>query len=440
MQPKLEKRAKRAEAPFASNVGRFLARVLQTLVRALEALIEWLGQEPERKWESVLFLKDLHLRAPDSATLLKRADLLVERGDSEGALRLYVKVLEVEPDNTRVLDSAAEVLAELGDVDGAKELVAKSIELAPRSSHGKFVLLGHLQCGENAIKSFENALDLLNLQLHRLGDTSLIESDLDVRAERVRIKKSMSEVLTAIAKVYLTDCASLRDAERFTEDLLDQSLIYDPENPESTQALADLRVSQGRKGEALVLVRRTMQICSGVDDGRAPSFDFRCVTARLLVELSQYEIAQGVLEELAREDDEDTEVLYLLGLCYLLENQPKQCRGVLSRAKRLLEANRDADHILIQQINELLERRSISEEEKTVFWNPRWWIGADGTASTTSPTSLEQSASSSSSKPSGKSSGFSIPIIKTSFSTIVEDTKNLKSHSECPFTQLNLAI
>jgi hypothetical protein len=72
----------------------------------------------------------------------------------------------------------------------------------------------------------------------------------------------MSEVMAAIAKVYLTDCFVEKDSQKICEELLDQSLLYDPENPESTQALADLRMSQNRKGEALVMVRATSQPCS----------------------------------------------------------------------------------------------------------------------------------------------------------------------------------
>jgi hypothetical protein len=51
-----------------------------------------------------------------------------------------------------------------------------------------------------------------------------------------------------------------------------------------------------------------MDICADLDGSLSPSYDFRCVTARLLMELSQYEHAEGVLEDLVMEDEEDTEV------------------------------------------------------------------------------------------------------------------------------------
>jgi tetratricopeptide (TPR) repeat protein len=140
-------------------------------------------------------------------------------------------------------------------------------------------------------------------------------------------------------------------------------------------------MSQGRRGEALLMVRRTIDICGALEEGFLPSYDFRCVTARLLVELSQYELAEAVLVELVTEDAQDTEVWYLLGLSYLLLGQPRQCREALAEAKALLErGGTHAEATLMEQIDNLLQRRAISEEEKTQFWNPRWWINDDGTA------------------------------------------------------------
>eukprot|EP00240_Pyramimonas_obovata_P002346 CAMPEP_0118928592 /NCGR_PEP_ID=MMETSP1169-20130426/5818_1 /TAXON_ID=36882 /ORGANISM="Pyramimonas obovata, Strain CCMP722" /LENGTH=444 /DNA_ID=CAMNT_0006870619 /DNA_START=555 /DNA_END=1889 /DNA_ORIENTATION=- len=374
-------------------LGRLLAQLLQAMVLTLERAIEWLGHEPERKWENVKLLEAIQIRTPSPIVLAQRAKVLVEKGDEEGALRLYVKCLELEPENTMYLDSAAEILAELGDDVGAKDLVVKSIEIAPNQGHGKYLLLGHLERGDTAITSFEKCLDVLNIELAQLNVPGTL-LDKEVASEKTKIKKIMSEVMAAIAKVYLTDCFMEKDAQKICQELLDQSLLYDPDNPESTQALADLRMSQNRKGEALVMVRRTMDICANLDGGLSPSYDFRCVTARLLMELSQYEHAEGVLEDLVMEDEEDTEVWYLLGLCYLLLHKPNKCRTALSQAKYLLERTRTSNTHLMEQINCLLERRCITEEEKKTFWNPRWWIHSDGTASSQSGSRAESEVSS----------------------------------------------
>lgn len=72
------------------------------------------------------------------------------------------------------------------------------------------------------------------------------------------------------------------------------------------------------------------------------------------------------------------QVWYLLGLCYLLLDMPKKCREALLEAKQQLEQTRNLDTTLLNQINSLLERRSMTEEEKATYWNPRWWINDSG--------------------------------------------------------------
>jgi len=361
----------------------------QWVVNGLERGIELLGQEPERRWEALAGLgRDALGRAGASpAALAKRARALADRGDLEKALRLYIRVLEAEPDDTASMDAAAEILAELGDGEGARELVLKSIQVAPETGAGKYVLLGHLEHGRAAIEAFESGLAILTRDHDRLeeadGEGGRAGEEAAARARA--LKKQMSSALTAIAKVYLTDCLSDCNSEEICEKILDKALLHDPENPEACQSLADLRLSQGRKGEALALVRRTVDLCESLPEGLIPSYDFRAVTARLLVELSEYKLAVAILNELTGEDNEDTEVWYLLGLCHMLRRNPKLCREALNRAKLLLEQSGSVDTHLLEQINSLLARRAVAESEKEKFWNPRWWLQGDYAARPAAP-------------------------------------------------------
>ena len=147
----------------------------QVAVLVLENFIEWLGQEPERNWEVMLFLRGFPVRPPSADALVKHAKKYADKGDAELALRLFIKVLEAEPDRTDVLDASAELLAELGDVDGAKDLLLRSVELAPEVGHAKYVLLGHLEHGARAVERFERGYHLLKgacsiASLHITGD------------------------------------------------------------------------------------------------------------------------------------------------------------------------------------------------------------------------------------------------------------------------------
>ena len=60
------------------------------------------------------------------------------------------------------------------DAEGAKELLYKSIELSPTRGHGKYVLLGHLDCGTSAIASFEKALEILELEVRHVSLSPLL--------------------------------------------------------------------------------------------------------------------------------------------------------------------------------------------------------------------------------------------------------------------------
>lgn len=211
------------------------------------------------------------------------------------------------------------------------------------------------------------------------GGGDAVAPDPKAQAAMQHLRKQISSVLCAIAKVYLTDCFMEDHSLEHCDALLDQALTYDPDNPEACQALADLRLTQDRRGESLLLIRRTVEVCHHLPDGLAPTYDFRTVTARLLVELSQYDTAVSILSELTAEDDEDAEVLFLLGICHMLSGQPGKCAKVLGRAKSVLAASgAGAETQLVRQIDALLKRRSVTEAEKRAFWNPRWWVEARG--------------------------------------------------------------
>ena len=225
----------------------------------------------------------------------------------------------------------------------------------------------------------------------------------ELEDRKVVVESQLSEVMVAMAKVYLTDCFNEAGASESCESILDTALLMNPDNAEACQALADLRLSQDRRGEALLLIKRTLDLCSlkkasaaagdvgskaggptasagGGLPAYLPSYDFRLVTGRLLVELSQYHLAHEVLEECASDDPEDTEVFYLLGLCHIVRGKTKEGRSALATARALLESSGDRDSRLREQIDSLLLRDRISEEEKQRFWNPRWWVHADSTA------------------------------------------------------------
>ena len=375
--------SKRPSRSAASRkLAGFLSWVLTKIVLLLESVIEWLSPK-SAQYDSPAEREKK--KQKETQKLLGRARKLADYGDSEKSLRILIALLEKEPECTGALDLAAEVLLETGDYLGAKELVLRSIQIRPKENEVKYVLLGQLEHGRDAIQAFKNGYDVLVTEYQGLaaGSTEAGKLAKQTAKRREALKIKMSSVLTSIAKVYLVDCFHEEKAETLCEETIDQALLYDPNNPEAVQALADLRLSQRRKGEALALVQWTLEICANTKGAMTPTYDFRAVTARLLVELSKYDVAIDILKDLVSEDEEDTEVWYLLGLCYVLTGDGQKSKVALTKAKNIIETVSGADASLIERIEKLIEHRVISEADKDKYWNPRWWTPSADKENTT---------------------------------------------------------
>lgn len=90
-----------------------------------------------------------------------------------------------------------------------------------------------------------------------------------------------------------------------------------------------------------------------LDDEEYPSFEFRLVCSRLLVELEQWEAAKEVLEVLAQENDEIPEVWYLLALAHNASNQLDDSKAALECAIRLARRTGPQSAELLEAISEL---------------------------------------------------------------------------------------
>ena len=55
----------------------------------------------------------------------------------------------------------------------------------------------------------------------------------------------------------------------------------------------------------------------------------------------------------------------------------KEAQDALLRARGLLEDDPTRNAALMGQINALLSRRALSEQERASMWNPRWWARGD---------------------------------------------------------------
>lgn len=140
----------------------------------------------------------------------------------------------------------------------------------------------------------------------------------------------------------LTDCRWEEDAEARCEALITEALLVHPNNPESLQTLASVRISQLKHDEARNALKMSMELWKDLkpEDPKVPDFPVRISLARLLMEADLEEEALDVLERLILEDDSSVEAWYLGGWCLRLMADKKKEAEDEETIKALLKSSR----------------------------------------------------------------------------------------------------
>lgn len=282
--------------------------------------------------------------------LLAEATAQLEQGDALGAVTLAKQALDVALDSDDVRACAAhnllgEINVELGEIDTARQ---HFIEAAKLDSDGalaedlgggaeKFNWLAQLSedGGADSVAWYEKAATCLRAQIQALTDSTAeakrkgsahgaVEEELEARARDKKLK--LAETLCAVAEVYMTDLSWEADAEARCETLVTEATMLAPELPDAWQTVANVRVSQSRRDDAVAALERSLALWSDLEpeDPRVPPFPSRVALARLLMECELEEKAVDVCERLVLEDDTSVEAWYLGGFAqYTLGEKAK---------------------------------------------------------------------------------------------------------------------
>ena len=97
-------------------------------------------------------------------------------------------------------------------------------------------------------------------------------------------------------------------------------------NPEIYSTLASVRLSQQRPQDALIALKKSYSFWSSLppDSPSIPSFEERLSLVKLFIECESFEETIEILEGLEDENDEDFQVMYLLGLVNWLIGEKSQ--------------------------------------------------------------------------------------------------------------------
>lgn len=300
-----------------------------------------------------------------AAMLVERAETLVEQLQPDAALEFYRRALSLAPDDTSVMDAAAEVAFELGDEATARQLFERSVALAPEASAAKWMYLAQMQDGMEARGSYERGVVIMRREERDLAaalsgsaaaaaaaaeggaGVDAIMGDVcgqraDLAAQLRLVQRHIASALCSISELFMTDLCMEDGAEQECEKYLQEAVAVDSTGAEPLQALANMRVSQGRNADAVECMTRVAHILEELEDEELPPPTFRVVTAKLLIELAMDADAVNVLDCLLAEDDTNVEVLYLYGFALKNSGELLTAREALAKASELMSAQRAA--------------------------------------------------------------------------------------------------
>ncbi len=288
------------------------------------------------------------------ASLLNTAQAHVDTLDMEAAISVYRQILASMPHCLAAVDGLADACMQAGDREQAVSALRRSIELQPDGAADRFMNLGQLSEGADALTWLERGVAILRTQRDAASrEAGSSAGDSEPSDAWLRATHELATALCSVAEVFLTDACDEPDAEARCEaaaseavelvrPLARQTLL------EPYVTLASLRLSQQRPEESRPLLLTALEIIAESDEDALPPFDARLSCAKLLMEVGDAlddevggggsgvgSLAAEALElmlALRLERDEALEVWYLTCVAALQAGEPAQALAEASAA------------------------------------------------------------------------------------------------------------
>jgi tetratricopeptide (TPR) repeat protein len=293
------------------------------------------------------------------AELLTQASILLQQSDLDSALEVATTALRqlkasIVADEDVInclpaLNLLGEINVELGELDAAREYFGQAAQIdedgdIPEEKGGgpdKFLWLAQLseEGGLDSVKWYRRAADVLREQIQSLDDEAS-ESDNEAQIEEKQGK--LANALCAVAEVYMTDLSWNDEAEEVCNRLMKEALSISPNNPETLQTAASVRISQLKKDDARQYLTKSLNLWKNLpaNSPQIPEFAVRISLARLLMEAEMEDDAMEVIEKLIQEDDHSVEAWYLGGWCLYLISE-KQNTALNGSSKMEAEESKE---------------------------------------------------------------------------------------------------
>lgn len=334
--------------------------------------------------------------------LLEKTQEYMDSFDFDMAGLFCQRALDVDSNNLQALDMLGHICSELGDMQKAKSVFLRAIELSPDVGHSKYMYMGQIHSGQEAVDYYTRGIQVLLSALEKqetvaqAGAAGTTDED-----DEVPSTKDVSVAYCSLAEIYLTDLCMEEGAADKCREFIEKALQYHHDNPEALQLMSSYLFSTERNQEGKEYLLKSVGMwlpaqkqsaaSSSADEemqNEIPPYESRITTAKLLIESEEYEMAVDVLEGLLEEDDEVVQVWYLSGwVCYLQWEKAKKqleregseaseeikeewtalqdaARSYLTKAKKLHSKLRCDDRPMLEHAEQLLGELGGEMEEE----------------------------------------------------------------------------
>ncbi|KAJ9450249.1 putative assembly chaperone of rpl4 [Diplonema papillatum] len=237
---------------------------------------------------------------------MAEAERALSRFDYEAAAASMQAALKLDAKNVDVMDALGEVLMSyLGEEELAKQVLDESIRLAPDQGHSKYMSIGQMLGGAEALAYYQKGANNL---------VAAIEAA-PTPEEKLELKDILAKSFCAVAELWTTDLCMEDGAEHNCKAALDFACEQSPENPEVHALYAQLYLRKDDLTACKASLARTMALLQDAPDDTMPGVESRIEIAKLLLQVDEFSEAYGLLKSILLDDDGNGYLYYLMAEC-----------------------------------------------------------------------------------------------------------------------------
>lgn len=307
-------------------------------------------------------LKRKNQKAAASANvddMLQKAREYEASGNFDEAVPLFEKALALRssPD-VELCEEIASAYMQAGRPDDAERMFRGAVSAEPNSGFEKYAYLAQLLGNtEEALQLARRGIEIMRADVMSLDSNAEQDQITELRKYEASAHCAVAEICLGIIEDSNDPEVAKRldvEVEKAVMAALGLSEEGSESEVEAMLSLANLRLSQGRRDDAIESMKRVLlRMSPGLEMletgdnsdatiGRAlallPSLEFRIAVGKQLIEVEMWRAAIATLGSVMWECDFNVEVWYLLAVAYWKLGDVSEARGALESTRAVLRS------------------------------------------------------------------------------------------------------